>query len=158
MLRKLRGSESPAPVPSYLYSPLVPPYFCAYIVFEISTKVNFCFINFDASSLPAFSPNHVKDRQRGKDWPPSFWASSTASRYTLLTQEEIFPLGRLACHVQKMQLDDQPVTGTAARRVPFLTQAVLHSFSRLLLAVLQKTTTRPDSCTSANCPGVFYAF
>ena len=56
MLRKLRGSESPAPVPSYLYSPLVPPYFCAYIVFEISTKVNFCFINFDASSLPAFSP------------------------------------------------------------------------------------------------------
>lgn len=92
MLRKLRGSESPAPVPSYLYSPLVPPYFCAYIVFEISTKVNFCFINFDASSLPAFSPNHVKDRQRGKDWPPSFWASSTASRYTLLTQEEIFRL------------------------------------------------------------------
>jgi len=126
MLRKLRGSESPAPVPSYLYSPLVPPYFCAYSVFEISTKVNFCFINFDASSLPAFSPilrlfiwdiladsaimvksvrlcrtepaifkeghHHVKDRQRGKDWPPSFWASSTASRYTLLTQEEIFRL------------------------------------------------------------------
>lgn len=42
MLRKLRGPESPAPVPSDLYSPLVPPYFCAYIVFEISTKVNFC--------------------------------------------------------------------------------------------------------------------
>lgn len=81
MLRKLRGSESPAPVPSYLYSPLVPPYFCAYIVFEISTKVNFCFI------------------------------------YTAYTGGD-FPLGRLACHVQKMQLDDQPVTGTAARRVP----------------------------------------
>lgn len=81
MLRKLRGSESPAPVPSYLYSPLVPPYFCAYIVFEISTKVNFCFI------------------------------------YTAYTGGD-FPLGRLACYVQKMQLDDPPVTGTAARRVP----------------------------------------
>lgn len=28
----------------------------AYIVFEISTKVNFCLIDFDASSLSAFSP------------------------------------------------------------------------------------------------------
>lgn len=37
--------------------------------------------------------------------------------YTAYTGGD-FPLGRLACHVQKMQLDDQPVTGTAARRVP----------------------------------------
>jgi len=121
MLRKLRGSESPAPVPSYLYSPLVPPYFCAYIVFEISTTVNFCFI------------------------------------YTAYTGGD-FPLGRLACHVQKMQLDDQPVTGTAARRVPSSHKQYCAVSAALFLAVLQKTTTRPDSCTSANCPGVFYAF
>lgn len=37
--------------------------------------------------------------------------------YTAYTGGD-FPLGRLACHVQKMQLDDPPVTGTAARRVP----------------------------------------
>ena len=37
--------------------------------------------------------------------------------YTAYTGGD-FPLGRLACHVQKTQLDDQPVTGTAARRVP----------------------------------------
>ena len=38
--------------------------------------------------------------------------------YTAYKGGDSPPLGRLACYVQKMQLDDPPVTGTAARRVP----------------------------------------
>lgn len=37
--------------------------------------------------------------------------------YTTYTGGD-FPLGRLACHVQKARLDDQPVTGTTAHTVP----------------------------------------
>ena len=150
MLRKLRGSESPAPVPSYLYSPLVPPYFCAYIVFEISTKVNFCFINFDASSLPAFSPIlrlfiweiladsaiMVKSVRVCRPEPAIFKKDIIMSKIVneakighlrsgllpLLPDVHCLHRRRFSAwpsrYVQKMQLDDQPVTGTAARRVP----------------------------------------
>ena len=82
--------------------------------------------------LPLLPDVHCLHRRRFSAWP---------SRY-----------------VQKMQLDDQPVTGTAARRVPSSHKQYCAVSAALFLAVLQKTTTRPDSCTSANCPGVFYAF
>jgi hypothetical protein len=191
MLRKLRGSESPAPVPSYLYSPLVPPYFCAYIVFEISTKVNFCFINFDASSLPAFSPIlrlfiwdifadsaiMVKSVRLCRTEPAIFKADIIMSKIVneakighlrsgllpLLPDIHCLHRRRFSAWPSRLSCSEDAAGRSACDRhsstpSAFLTQAVLHSFSRLLLAVLQKTTTRPDSCTSANCPGVFYAF